>query len=90
MQFPIIYVDLDTSEHDLFEISFDDWYHDVDAQHAIGPIEPGRQFALDDADELYRVVFLGMDASNVPKFEFERCDDSSILNEMRKYVADRR
>ena len=64
MKFPLIYVDLEYEEDDLFEITYDEWFHDVDVQHTIGPLrEGGAQFRpcsleLVSADSIIDVIKL--------------------------------
>ena len=89
VQFPLKYVDLNHPEHDLLEISEDDWFHDIDSHHAIGPNCSDEQYILDASGKLFSVLFAGMDTSNVPSFEFQPCDDQSKLEKVKKYIQKR-
>ena len=43
---PVVYVELGRDE-ELMLISDTDWFHDIDAKHAIGPIEDGQHYFVD-------------------------------------------
>ena len=89
IQFPIKYVDLNYPEHDLFEISDVHWNHDVDARQTIGPNQSDAQFVLDAINTVYAVIFLGLDAENVPDFKFAICENETKRNEVVSYIDQR-
>ena len=51
---PVVYVELGRDE-ELMLISDTDWFHDIDAKHAIGPIEDGQHYFVDAVSQVFKL-----------------------------------
>jgi len=86
MDWPVIYIHKHKDE-ELMAISFDEWYHDVDARHAIGPINDNEHYVIDSSSDVYRLK-KGMDDKVVPPIEFgEKIDSQEILTLVRERAS---
>lgn len=67
MKWPVIYIHRHIDE-ELMKITYDDWYHNVDSRHAVGPINDKEHYFVDSHSDVYRMK-KGTDDKIIPSIE---------------------